>query len=116
MAVRTTASVNAARAASSSAEPVRSDKLAATAAAAPSVSRAVSAAVDGTSTGIIDAIMLRYTVVTRLPRIAMPSAPPNSVLVSESAAAIPARSGGAVPTMRSVAIVNTGDSPSDRMT
>src|SRR5262245_41369616 len=36
-------------------------------------------------------------------RTAMPSAPPNSELVSDSADAAPARSGGAAPTARSVA-------------
>ncbi len=42
---------------------------------------------------------------------AMPSAPPNSELVSEMAEATPARSGGALPTTRSVASVNTGAKP-----
>jgi membrane protein implicated in regulation of membrane protease activity len=49
--------------------------------------------------------------VTRLPKTAIPNAPPNSALVSDSPEAIPARSGGAVPTTRSVAIVNTGAKP-----
>ncbi|WP_344397696.1 hypothetical protein, partial [Actinomadura alba] len=39
-------------------------------------------------------IWLRYTALTMLPRIAMPSAPPSSWLVSEIAAAAPARWGG----------------------
>ena len=43
----------------------------------------------------------------------MPSAPPNSDVVSEIAAAAPARSGGAAPITRSVANVNTGASPSE---
>ena len=43
----------------------------------------------------------------------MPSAPPNSEPVSEIAAATPARSGGALPTMRSVASVNTGARPEE---
>ena len=43
----------------------------------------------------------------------MPSAPPSSELVSEIAAAAPARSAGAAPTIRSVASVTTGDSPSE---
>src|SRR4051794_9340143 len=48
-----------------------------------------------------------------LPRIAMPSAPPSSELVSEIAAAAPAASGGAAPTIRSVPSVTTGASPSE---
>src|SRR6266536_108788 len=43
-----------------------------------------------------------------LPRIAMPSAPPSSVLVSESADAAPARSGGAALMIRSdVKVITT---------
>lgn len=51
-----------------------------------------------------------------VPRIAIPAAPPSSELVSEIAAAAPARSGGAVPTTKSVASVKTGASPSEKMT
>src|SRR6266568_2147787 len=50
------------------------------------------------------------------PRIAMPSAPPNSALVSASADAAPARSGGADPTARSVAKVSTGASARENTT
>src|SRR3712207_8743619 len=46
-----------------------------------------------------------------LPKIAMPSAPPSSALVSESAPAAPARSGGAVPMTMSVVSVTTGAVP-----
>src|SRR5215475_10501242 len=46
----------------------------------------------------------------------MPSAPPNSALVSVSADAAPARSGGAAPTARSVARVSTGASASENTT
>ena len=46
----------------------------------------------------------------------MPSAPPNSELVSEIPAAAPARSGGAAPTMMSVASVNTGARPRAKTT
>ena len=46
-----------------------------------------------------------------LPRIASPSAPPSSELVSEVAAAPPARSGGAAPTARSATSVMTNASP-----
>src|SRR5256885_17088352 len=51
-----------------------------------------------------------------IPRMAMPSAPPNSALVSDSADAAPARSGGAAPTTRSVARVSTGASASEKTT
>jgi hypothetical protein len=57
--------------------------------------------------------VMRYTAVPMLPRIAMPSAPPSSELVSDTAAAAPPRSGGAVPTVMSVASVNTGARPSE---
>src|SRR6266568_1497657 len=50
------------------------------------------------------------------PRMAMPSAPPNSAAVSESADAAPARSGGADPTTRSVVRVSTGARPSENTT
>ena len=50
-----------------------------------------------------------------LPKMAMPSAPPNSALVSEIAEAAPARSGGADPTIRSVVSVNTGAMPSEKI-
>ena len=50
-----------------------------------------------------------------LPRMATPSAPPNSELVSEIAEAAPARSCGALPTIKSVASVKTGAMPSDMM-
>ena len=43
----------------------------------------------------------------------MPSAPPNSELVSEIAEAAPARSCGAVPTIRSVGERETGAMPSE---
>ena len=43
----------------------------------------------------------------------MPSAPPNSELVSEIAEAAPARSCGASPTIKSVASVKTGEMPSE---
>ena len=43
----------------------------------------------------------------------MPSAPPSSELVSEIADAAPARSGGAAPTIRSVARVTTGARPNE---
>ncbi|MNU00780.1 hypothetical protein D3C72_2440030 [compost metagenome] len=46
----------------------------------------------------------------------MPSAPPNSKLVSEIADAAPARSGGAEPTIRSVVSVPTGAKPRQRTT
>lgn len=46
-----------------------------------------------------------------LPRIAMPNAPPNSEPVSEREAAVPARSGGDDPIIKSVANVNTGEIP-----
>jgi len=59
------------------------------------------------------AIELRYTTVPMLPRIAIPSAPPSSELVSEIADAAPARSTGALPTIRSVARMITGESPSE---
>ena len=49
-----------------------------------------------------------------LPRIAMPNAPPSSEPVSESEAAVPARSGGDEPTMKSVARVNTGEVPIEK--
>ena len=42
---------------------------------------------------------------------AIPNAPPSSDPVSEIAAAAPARSGGAAPTMRSVVSVTTGERP-----
>ena len=48
-----------------------------------------------------------------LPRMAMPSAPPNSELVSASPAAVPARSGGTVPMIRSVDRVKIGARPND---
>src|SRR6185437_15132174 len=48
-----------------------------------------------------------------LPRMAIPRAPPSSELVSEIAAAAPARAGGAAPTTRSVPRVITGAIPSD---
>src|SRR5829696_4715546 len=54
--------------------------------------------------------------VPMLPRIAMPRAPPNSAPVSEIPEAAPARSGGALPTMTSVARVPTGATPSVRTT
>ena len=54
---------------------------------------------------------VRYTAVPRLPRIAIPSAPPSSPLVSEIPVAAPACSGGALPTMSSVASVMTGRQP-----
>ena len=50
-----------------------------------------------------------------LPNTAMPSAPPNSALVSEMADAAPARSGGAEPMIRSVVSVNTGARPSEKI-
>ncbi len=46
----------------------------------------------------------------------MPSAPPNSELVSEIAEAAPARAGGAAPMARSAATVNTGASPTENTT
>jgi hypothetical protein len=46
----------------------------------------------------------------------MPSAPPNSELVSEIAAAAPARSGGAAPTIMSAASVYTGARPKAKTT
>jgi hypothetical protein len=45
--------------------------------------------------------------------IATPNAPPSSELVSDRADAAPARSGGAVPTIRSVASVNVGAIPNE---
>ena len=51
-----------------------------------------------------------------VPRIARPRAPPSSELVSEMPEAAPARSGGALPTARSAANVNSGARPSERMT
>ena len=51
-----------------------------------------------------------------LPNTAMPKAPPNSAPVSEIPEAAPARSGGALPTMTSVARVPTGATPSVRTT
>ena len=45
----------------------------------------------------------------------MPSAPPSSELVSEIAAAAPARSGGAEPTIRSVPSVITGARPREKI-
>src|SRR5919106_665516 len=51
-----------------------------------------------------------------LPRTAMPSAPPSSAPVSEIPDAEPARSGGAVLTMRSVPSVTAGATPSARTT
>ncbi len=51
-----------------------------------------------------------------LPSTAIPSAPPNSAPVSEIAEAAPAFSGGAEPTIRSVATAATGDSPSEKTT
>src|SRR5215510_1207992 len=44
----------------------------------------------------------------RQPRTAIPSAPPTSELTSATPAAAPTRWGGALPTIRSVARVNTG--------
>ena len=44
----------------------------------------------------------------------MPKAPPNSLLVSAMPEARPACSGSTVPTMRSVAKVNAGASPSEK--
>jgi hypothetical protein len=46
----------------------------------------------------------------------MPSAPPNSALVSDRAAAAPARSGGAAPVTRSAARVSTGARLSENTT
>src|SRR4029453_15902932 len=57
----------------------------------------------------------RYTATPMLPKMAMPSAPPNSALVSDMADAAPARSGGAAPMIRSVVNVNTGDVPSEKI-
>src|SRR5687768_16458502 len=47
-----------------------------------------------------------------LPSTAMPSAPPSSEQVSDSADAAPEREGGADPTISSVAMPATGESPS----
>ena len=49
-----------------------------------------------------------------LPISAMPSAPPSSALVSDSAEAAPARSGGADPRMMSVVNAATGVSPREK--
>ena len=49
-----------------------------------------------------------------LPITAMPSAPPNSLLVSDNADAAPARSGGAAPSTMSVVNVTTGVSPIEK--
>ena len=51
-----------------------------------------------------------------LPITAMPSAPPNSELVSDSADAAPARSGGAAVRTMSVVSVTTGVRPSENTT
>ena len=80
--------------------------------APPSVARAASAAWTGTPVGSASPSIIRYIATPMLPKIAMPSAPPNSALVSEIADAAPARSGGADPTTRSVVSVNTGARPS----
>src|SRR6266849_2708301 len=103
--------VKAPRAVASSAAPSGSGSCSAAASAPPSVLRASCAASGGTPAGRESAILLRYKAVPALPRIAMPSAPPSSEPVSEIADAAPARSGGALPTIRSVARVNTGASP-----
>ena len=75
----------------------------ATPTAAPSVSRAASAASAGTPAGqrVGDARCGR-SAMPMLPRIEIPSAPPSSAPVSEMPDAAPARSGGADPTMSSV--------------
>src|SRR5688572_26681558 len=49
-----------------------------------------------------------------LPSTAMPNAPPNSELVSESAPAEPARSGGTALKIKSVINVNNGASPTEK--
>ena len=82
---------NAPRAAASSSAPRGSGSRSATATAPPSVFRATSTTSGGTPFGIVSVIRLRYTAVPILPRIAMPSSPPNSDAVSEIAAAAPAR-------------------------
>src|ERR671911_1887211 len=51
-----------------------------------------------------------------LPKTAIPIAPPSSAEVSAIAEAAPARSGGATPTIRSIARVNTGARPSEKTT
>src|SRR6185436_3842920 len=48
-----------------------------------------------------------------LPRTAIPSAPPSSELVSDKADAAPALYIGALPTIRSVVRITTGDMPSE---
>src|SRR5688500_12530153 len=49
-----------------------------------------------------------------LPNSAMPMAPPNSAQVSEIDDAAPARSGGAVPTIRSLVSVKPGAKPNEK--
>ena len=67
------------------------------------------------SISLTSAILFLKINVPMLPKIAMPRAPPNSEEVSESEAAVPAFSGGALPTTISVARVNTGAMPSENM-
>jgi hypothetical protein len=93
--------------------PVVRGSCPATATAPPSVSRAASAATTGISAGTASITSLRYTATPTLPSTAIPSAPTNSALVSEMPEAAPARSGGALPMIRSVPSVKTGASPSD---
>src|SRR5258708_34133643 len=53
-----------------------------------------------------------YTTLFRSPRTAIPRAPPNSVLVSDSPEAAPADSGGADPRTIPTTRLRTGASPS----
>jgi hypothetical protein len=66
--------------------------------------------------GMVLANSVRYMDVPILPKTAMPRDPPSSAVVSEIADAVPAYSGGADPTTRSVVSINTGARPKDEMT
>ncbi|PYQ58312.1 MAG: hypothetical protein DMF58_15795, partial [Acidobacteria bacterium] len=98
--------MNALRAVAINSPPSGAGSACAVASAPPSVDRAASLA---------PAIALRYTAVPMLPRMAMPSAPPSSELVSEMAAAAPAFCGGATARIMSFASVKAGASPSEKI-
>ena len=72
--------------------------------APPRVPRAAASAAGGVPAGAEAARVERYAAMPMLPSTAMPSAPPNSDVVSATAAAAPARSGGTAPMISSLPI------------
>ncbi len=107
---------NASRAERSNSIPSGSRSWSATATAAPSVLNAACAASGGTPVGMAPANSPRYTAVPTLPRTAIRARRRARSWSQRWTPRAPARSGGTIPTMMSVAKVVIGARPRDRRT